>query len=326
MHHNLIIKNGDATQVEKEILVDGVQFIDKEPVEGSFNPVTSDGVAKSIGDVNESIGDVNEAIGDVNNELAYIKQLLTNPLNLPQNTIRCKFTSGYTPTMGTSQTLVDAGENVWDIGFSSAASLFRNNTYLLKVIGANTSSVVTMSDIFYGCTSLTSVALFDTSNVTNMFNAFRNCTSLTSVALFDTSNVTNMGSMFNGCTSLASVPLFDTSKVKDIGGMFRGCTSLTSVPLFDTSEATQMYDMFRDCTSLKSVPLFNTSKTRDVYEMFYGCVAVTGGALALYQQLSTQTTPPTNHTDTFKNCGSNTTTGAAELAQIPASWGGTGAG
>lgn len=38
-----------------------------------------------------------------------------NPLNLPPNTIRVKFSSGYTPTMDDTQTLVDANENVWDI-------------------------------------------------------------------------------------------------------------------------------------------------------------------------------------------------------------------
>ena len=38
-----------------------------------------------------------------------------NPLGLPPYTIRVKFKSGYTPTMGDAQTLVDANENVWDI-------------------------------------------------------------------------------------------------------------------------------------------------------------------------------------------------------------------
>jgi hypothetical protein len=59
--------------------------------------------------------------------------------------------------------------------------------------------------------------------------------------------------------------------------------------------------------------------------MFNDCLNVQSGALALYQQASTQTTPPSEYYNTFYNCGSNTTTGAAELAQIPSSWGGTGA-
>jgi len=54
--------------------------------------------------------------------------------------------------------------------------------------------------------------------------------------------------------------------------------------------------------------------------MFVRCYAVESGALALYQQASTQTNPPSSHSNTFRDCGSNTTTGAAELAQIPSDW------
>lgn len=226
-----------------------------------------------------------------------------NPLGLPDKTIRCKFTSGYTPNMGTSRSLVDADENVWDITKNSDnwKELFKNNTNLVAVIGANTSSITNMSNMFQGCTSLASVSLFDTSKV------------------FSTQY------MFRSCTSLTSVPLFDTSKVQSAQAMFSGCTSLTSVPLFDTSETIGMYEMFRDCTSLTKVPLLDTSKSQSMYQMFIGCTSVESGALALYQQASTQKVPPYSN-DAFKNCGANTVTGAAELAQIPASWGGTAAG
>jgi hypothetical protein len=54
--------------------------------------------------------------------------------------------------------------------------------------------------------------------------------------------------------------------------------------------------------------------------MFAGCSNVQSGALALYQQASSQATPPSTHIATFRGCGSNTVTGAAELAQIPSNW------
>jgi hypothetical protein len=60
----------------------------------------------------------------------------------------------------------------------------------------------------------------------------------------------------------------------------------------------------------------------NVNEMFAGCTEVTGGALALYNVMKDIPTI-TSHADTFKNCGSNTQTGQADLAQIPLSWGGT---
>ena len=66
MHHNLIIKNGDATHVEKEILVDGVQFVDAEPREGSGNLITSGGVANAIGEANEAI---NGVVGDLEDKI-----------------------------------------------------------------------------------------------------------------------------------------------------------------------------------------------------------------------------------------------------------------
>ena len=184
----------------------------------------------------------------------------------------------------------------------------------------DTSNVTDMAGMFDGCTSLTSVPLFDTSNVENMRSMFLVCSSLTSVPLFDTSKVTNMGAMFYYCQSLTSVPLFDTSNVTNMAWLFRECRSLTSVPLFDTSNVTDMGYMFDYCTSLTSVPLFDTSKVINMDIMLSNCTNVQTGALALYQQASTQTNPPSRHDETFRNCGTNTQTGSAELAQIPSSW------
>lgn len=115
----------------------------------------------------------------------------------------------------------------------------------------------------------------------------------------------------------------NTSGVTNMSYMFIHCDSLTTAPLFDTSSVTNMSRMFVHCSSLTSVPLFNTSSVTDMSQMFTDCISVETGALALYQQASTQATPPSNHDRTFRNCGRNTVTGAAELAQIPSDWGGT---
>ena len=215
---------------------------------------------------------------------------------------------------------------------TNMSSMFTGCSSLTSVPLFDTSSATNMSSMFTSdynagavpaCTSLTSVPLFDTSNVTNMSNMFNGCTALTSVPLFDTSSVTNMSYTFSGCTALTSVPLFDTSIVTNMSYTFSGCTALTSVPLFDTPIVTNMSSMFIGCSSLTSVPLFDTSSVTNMTNMFKDCTAVESGALALYNQASTQTTPPSNHSGTFTNCGSNTVSGAAELAQIPTSWGGT---
>lgn len=150
--------------------------------------------------------------------------------------------------------------------------------------------------------------------VKNIFS-IRNTTSVTNFSYFVGHNKRTI--------AITSIPLFDMSSATNAECMFSNCTSLASVPLFNTSNVTNMLSMFANCTSLTSVPLFNTDSVTNVSYMFRMCTHVESGALALYQQMSTQTTPPTTHTNCFANCGSNTTTGAAELAQIPSDWGGT---
>lgn len=136
----------------------------------------------------------------------------------------------------------------------------------------------------------------------------------------NTTGITNMSYMFRSCTTLTSVPLFDTSAVVTMTYMFQNCQALTSVPLFNTSAVTNMSSMFDACISLTAVPLFDTSIVWNMNNMFYGCINVQSGALALYNQTSTDPTPPSYHKYTFRNCGRDTTTGAAELAQIPDDW------
>ena len=273
----------------------------------------------------------NDKIITINNKWCeeYVEPVDPNPLGLPPNTIRVKFSSGYTPDMGSTRTLVDSTNNVWDIYAANVyasnwASLFSNNANLLEVLGANTTNITNMQYLFANCTSLTTITLFDTHNVTTMAGMFNGCSSLTTVPLFDTTNVSNMNYMLASC-QLTTVPLFDTSSVTTMNQMFTSCTNLTTIPLFNTSSVTNMNQMFKGCSSLTTIPLFNTSSVTNMNQMFYNCTRVETGALALYQQASTQATPPSQHSLTFYNCGSNTTSGAAERAQIPSSWGGTGA-
>lgn len=121
-------------------------------------------------------------------------------------------------------------------------------------------------------------------------------------------------------TNVIEVLGANSTGIKSTYGMFYKCTSLTSIPLFDTSIVTSMAYMCNGCTSLTAVPLFNTSSVVTMWAMFYNCYKVQSGALALYQQASTQATPPNEHTYAFTNCGRDTVTGAAELAQIPSDW------
>lgn len=213
--------------------------------------------------------------------------------------------------------------NVLDMGY-----MFKNCSLLTTLPTFDTSSVRNMSHMFYLCHSLSSLPMLNTSNVTDMSQMFdqedyTGNNALTTMPLWDMSSVTNTEKMFRNCTALTTVPLLDLSSVVNMKGMFDRCSSLPSVPTFDTSSATNMNSMFNQCSSLTAVPLFDTAYVTDVNAMFSGCVNVQSGALALYTQLSSQTVPPTYYSYCFNHCGENTVTGAAELAQIPTSWGGT---
>lgn len=107
--------------------------------------------------------------------------------------------------------------------------------------------------------------------------------------------------------------------VTEVSYLFRNCSGLTSVSLFDTSTVTVMFRMFQNCSGLTVIPLFDTSSATNMNGMFQNCTNVESGALALYQQASSQATVP-EHSGTFYSCGSDTITGAAELAQIPDEW------
>ena len=161
-----------------------------------------------------------------------------------------------------------------------------------------------------------------TKNSTNWSELFRYTDSLLGVLGANTAGVTIMSDMFLRCRWLTSIPLFDTSSVTNMASMFQE-TSLTSAPIFDTSSVTNMNYMFYKCSALTSVPLLDTSSVTGMLGVFQDCTSVESGSLALYQQASTQATPPSKHANCFYNCGSNTVTGAAELAQIPLDWGGT---
>ena len=92
------------------------------------------------------------------------------------------------------------------------------------------------------------------------------------------------------------------------------------MPNFDTRNVSSMSNMFFECKNLKRIDLIDTSNVKNMSFAFYGCNKVSAGALALYQQASTQANPPDSHYYTFMGCGVSSQTGSAELAQIPDDW------
>lgn len=277
-----------------------------------------------------------------------------NPLKLPPFTIRCKFSSGYTPTMGDSQTLVDATENVWDITKNSTdwSFLFDGTKddpgfpYLLKVLGANSTGVTDMNTMFRNCNQMESVARFDTSSVTSTLNMFNRCSKLTTIPQYCLQSATDVRqmfmlcsglrwippiilpsatstmNMFSDCTGLSTITLVTGTSLTNVQGTFQKCTGLLDVPIFNTSTVTHFNAMCSGCSSLINVPLLDTRSATSVKNMFNDCAGVRSGALAMYNQMSSQSTVPGTHDDAFNHCGASTEPGRAELEMIPVSWGG----
>jgi hypothetical protein len=292
--------------------------------------------------------------------LEYNNKTTEHPIILPSRTIRVRTTDGNSPVLytnypylgNTTITRVAGTTDIFDVTPSVPIfeGMFIDSTNLAEVIAGNLNDPLepggTASGMFSRCTNLTSVSWLSMSRIDHAGNMFSGCTSLKTVSLYDTGSIVHAEYMFFGCSSLSTVDYFNTSSIVSMESMFENCSSLEAIPLFNlsscsstaymfrasgittvpllvTSTVRSMIYMFAECTNLKAVPLFDTSSAVDVNSMFYGCLNVESGALALYQQMSTQVAPPMSYTDCFKNCGANTTTGAAELAQIPTSWGGT---
>lgn len=271
-----------------------------------------------------------------------------NPLQLPPYTLRLRFTNGTTPTFsrGTA-TQVSSSPNVWDLTYESSDwhNLVMYQSNLVEVLGANSSGVTNMLNLFYECRNLADVALFDTSSAENVSYMFCN-TAVSTVPVYDTSNATSMVQMLSNCPNLTTPPALDTSKATTIMGLFAvspitsvpslnlssvtgnglaslfyKCTALSTIPAITIpSGITEIFDICGGCTSLRQLPNFSYPRTiTNVDNAFNGCVNVTSNIVSTYNNL-VNIGSVTSHSHCFYNCGSNTTSGSAELARIPSGW------
>jgi hypothetical protein len=154
----------------------------------------------------------------------------------------------------------------------------------------------------------------------NAFNSSDNFVSIIDCGTLSTP--TAMYQMFMGSTSLKYVCYLPSTAITNFESAFSGCSSLETIEFFDTTVAVTIQSCFYNCLSLKKLPLISSApNVTKVSGAFNGCVNVESGALYNYNTLSA-IAGINSYADTFKDCGNNTETGAAELAQIPRSWGG----
>lgn len=308
---------------------------DTKPTPGSYNPVTSDGVAGSVTLQSNNIAEAfsassTYAIGDV---------VIGPDGKLYQCTTAVSTAGEWDATDWTETSMGGQVAQVYTSMDEKLAemeiAILSNNSpaaNTLRFAFSKKDYDPTVAGVGTGGTwkklNTTETNVWDwTKNGTNFATAFKDAfkssDNLVSViAAGDTSSVTSFDSFFFGCSSIVYVCDFNTSAATNINHMFRA-TSITKSPNINTGNVTNAESAYFG-SAIEEVPLLNTGKMVDVDYMFINCFNVKSGAKALYEQMTTQTTPPSSHTQTFQNCGRDTTTGAAELAQIPASWGGTG--
>ena len=232
-----------------------------------------------------------------------------NPLGLPAGIMRVKMQDGWSPssydTSSLEFTQVSSSPNIWDITVKKGSGIGNwghTNSHLIELMGFNPEGVTgygtgittIMSDVD------TKISAMRLAEVTSLSYSLQS--TLEEVGPLSLPNVTTIsGVVFGGKRNLRYIELTDLNNLEVCTGMFSGCTSLTTMPIL---------------TGLESLT--------NVQEMFANCTNMGSGILDMYNRLSNMSTI-TNHNYCFSYCGQDSVTGAAELAQIPSSWGGTGA-
>ena len=297
----------------------------------------------------------------VNGECCFRISESNIPYLRPSKTIVLEFSdTSYDPTAdtwktGATWTQLSATPNVWeyyrndtdwhsefDSKFTSASNnvsvvefdgtgiidmraMFMGCTMLSSVADFSVPDATMASSIFYGCTGLSTLSLSFPSCSTYSY-AFYGCTSLTSATVSDLTSATNFEYAFGNCTSLTSVTVgTPTSGLVNTSHTFSGCTAMTGCQGAALAEyatdTSYMYDGCSGITSLSAAP--SAAYSNNVDYMYRNCINCASGQYSKYLTMSGRTTPPSSHTGTFTNCGSNSTAGQTELARIPLSWGGT---
>lgn len=139
------------------------------------------------------------------------------------------------------------------------------------------------------------------------------------------SGVDSLTGLCYGCKSLYKVCNLNLTGVFAVTAMFGGCINLTQVGSINMSGVQLMNDMFNGCKQLPVIPnitLPSYKSDNNCYQMFYACYKVSSGITNLYNRLRyvIDTSSVGNYLSCFHDCGRDSPTGSAELAQIPVKW------
>lgn len=220
-------------------------------------------------------------LGFKGNNLAYGPVDPYNPLNLPSGTIRYMFGDpSYDPN----------NSNVGGLWVQVSSS---PNVWDWSITPANPSLVGRFSGAFNGIGAVEILGANLNGLQPDLYRTWA-YSGITGVAIIDTREMAHFSEAFTGCTNLQFVA--------------------DGIPV-----SGDCFEMFAECTSLRRVPLLEQAGATIVIQMFMNCYNVEGGILDFYDRFRS-IADQGSHWACFRDCGINTTTGAAELTQLPWDW------
>ena len=278
-----------------------------------------------------------------------------NPLNLPTNTMRVKCYSGSEISSRTNKfqltkVWTEDGCSIYDIkttanDWSNLASNIKisqsqvGRAGVSDILGVNNSAITSVEYMFIGRTSepwnygfcdLSSICYFDMSNVTNAEHWFyaNDTYNLSGLPLYNTSAVTSFGGAFVQSRVRQPITL-DCRSCTNLGGAFNAPEGVrTGFPdlknTYNVTNWANAFVGFANTATLKNsqlvIPDYDFSNATDVSGMFLNNPYVSGGISSTYAKLSALGNQITAHSACFRNCGTSSEQGRAELALIPSDW------
>ncbi len=244
----------------------------------------------------------------------------STPGHVPPFTIRFQFvddSASFDPTQqawhyGIDGTWTNVSGSVWDFYYPYTSWWLGAASKKFAIFGGNNSG----SSYVPGPLQTVAFNVID-ANVTGVDYAprlFWDCEAMKSVCLFDTSGLKEVGSMFERCASLSYLPNFNFSGVvheNNYSTDFKQFCDMVKLPPQESRK------------SLLAIPdlTLPSSGSLNFGSMFSSHYYAETGALSLYTKAAALGTSA-GKAKAFLKVGYLTTSGAAELAQIPTSWGG----
>lgn len=225
-----------------------------------------------------------------------------NPYNLAPRTVRFQLPRGYPlPSLeyGQTWTPVDPENGIWDLYSSGNAITMTHFHAGTVILGGNFDSPgFTVHTTYTGfLSSIQSLYLGNhDANDTEWRDVFQDI-NIESVCNVDFGNITDIHALFSGNTHILHIDSFNIPSVTNMSELCNGCYRIDCVPEF----------------------FGINGQVVNCQAAFYDCHSAEYGITQLYEQL-TAVQEPSEHLYCFRNCGVNSPTGSAELAQIPSDW------